>query len=61
MYKSFKFKKRPKFEYPILMLKKAQNPYVMKHYDQENIDDVNFKIFKINTSINTSPQSSFYF
>ena len=49
MYKSFKFKKRPKFEYPILMLKKAQNPYVMKHYDQENIDDVNLKIFKINT------------
>ena len=46
MYKNFKFKKRPKFEYPMLMLEKAQNPYVMKHYDQEDIHDVNSQNFK---------------
>ena len=53
MYKNFKFKKRPKFEYPMLMLKKAQNPYVMKHYDQEDIHDVNFQIFKTLYAVQT--------
>ena len=38
--------KRPKFVHLVLLIKKSQNPYIMKHWDEENVYEADFNFIK---------------